>query len=115
MKITWFGHAAFRVDIGGSVVLIDPFLSQNPSFRGDLRQAVAGVSHIVLTHGHGDHLGDTVPIAKDSGATVVANACATRPLQSAAGAVSAAQLHQSAMATIGDLYAVVVGSSAALG
>ena len=74
MKITWFGHAAFRVDIGGSVVLIDPFLSQNPSFRGDLRQAVAGVSHIVLTHGHGDHLGDTVPIAKDSGATVVANA-----------------------------------------
>ncbi|MEJ5032065.1 cysteine hydrolase family protein [Comamonas sp. MYb69] len=48
-------------------------------------------------------------------ATVVANACATRPLQSAAGAVSAAQLHQSAMATIGDLYAVVVGSSAALG
>ena len=48
-------------------------------------------------------------------ATVVANACATRPLQSAAGAVSAAQLHQGAMATIGDLYAVVVGSSAALG
>ena len=48
-------------------------------------------------------------------ATVVANACATRPLQSAAGSVSAVQLHQSAMATIGDLYAVVVGSSAALG
>ncbi|MGE8493757.1 cysteine hydrolase family protein [Comamonas sp.] len=48
-------------------------------------------------------------------ATVVANACATRALQSAAGSVSAVQLHQSAMATIGDLYAVVVGSSAALG
>lgn len=48
-------------------------------------------------------------------ATVVANACATRPLQSAAGAVSAAQLHQGAMATIGDLYAVVVASAAALG
>lgn len=48
-------------------------------------------------------------------ATVVANACATRPLQSVAGAVSAQQLHQSAMATIGDLYAVVVGSSAELG
>nr|WP_312988809.1 cysteine hydrolase family protein [Comamonas koreensis] len=48
-------------------------------------------------------------------ATVVANACATRPLQSAAGAVSAAQLHASAMATIGDLYAVVVASAAALG
>ncbi|WP_021025609.1 cysteine hydrolase family protein [Comamonas sp. B-9] len=48
-------------------------------------------------------------------ATVVANACATRPLQSAAGAVSAEQLHQGAMATIGDLYAVVVASAAALG
>ena len=47
--------------------------------------------------------------------TVVANACATRPLQSAAGAVSATQLHQSALATIADLYGVVVESCAELG
>ncbi|WP_181703540.1 metal-dependent hydrolase [Chthonobacter albigriseus] len=74
MKITWYGHSAFRVEFAGAVVLIDPFLSQNPSFKGSVEQVQAGVTHIVLTHGHGDHLGDTLPIAKATGARVIANA-----------------------------------------
>ncbi len=74
MRITWFGHSAFRLEIGGSIVLIDPFLSGNPSFTGNAAAVTAGATHILLTHGHGDHVGDTVEIAKRTGAKVVADA-----------------------------------------
>ncbi|MCK0210045.1 metal-dependent hydrolase [Starkeya koreensis] len=74
MKITWFGHAAFRLDFADKAVLIDPFFSGNPSFKSDVATASAGVRHVLLTHGHGDHVGDTVAIAKANAATVVANA-----------------------------------------
>ncbi|WP_029032046.1 metal-dependent hydrolase [Salinarimonas rosea] len=73
MKITWFGHSAFRLEFGDAVVLIDPFLSGNPAFEGDLAEATKGVTHVLLTHAHGDHVGDTVAIAKESGAKVVTN------------------------------------------
>src|SRR5690242_1003910 len=73
MQITWFGHSAFRLDFGPHHVLIDPFLTGNPAFDGEHRAAVEGVTHILLTHGHGDHVGDTVAIAKETGAKVVTN------------------------------------------
>lgn len=72
MRITWFGHAAFRLEFGKTVVLIDPFLSGNPSFHGDLAAASAGATHVVLTHGHGDHVGDAAAICRD-GAKLIAN------------------------------------------
>jgi len=74
VKITWYGHSAFRIDYADAVVLIDPFLSHNPSFAGTVGEVTAGTTHVVLTHGHGDHIGDTVPIATATGAVVVANA-----------------------------------------
>ena len=73
MKITWFGHSAFRLDFAGHAVLIDPFFTGNPAFTGDASIAAQGVSHILLTHGHSDHVGDTVAIARATGAKVVAN------------------------------------------
>ncbi len=73
MKITWFGHSAFRLDFDGHAVLIDPFFTGNPAFTGDAEKAAQGVSHILLTHGHSDHVGDTVAIARKTGAKVVAN------------------------------------------
>jgi L-ascorbate metabolism protein UlaG (beta-lactamase superfamily) len=73
MQITWFGHSAFRLDFAGKAVLIDPFFSGNPAFVSDKAAAIKGVSHILLTHGHGDHVGDTIDIAKQTGATVVTN------------------------------------------
>lgn len=76
MKITWLGHSAFRVQIGSAVVLIDPFLKNNPTFEAsgvDWGDAVEGATHVVLTHGHGDHVGDTVEIAQQTGAKVVTN------------------------------------------
>lgn len=72
MKITWLGHAAFRIENGNHVVLIDPFLSGSPTYNGSVEEAARGCTHVVLTHGHDDHVGDTVQIAKDTGATVVA-------------------------------------------
>ncbi|PZU82717.1 MAG: metal-dependent hydrolase [Shinella sp.] len=75
MKITWLGHSAFRLDTAKASILIDPFLTHNPGFAGlDLKDATAGVTHILLTHGHGDHVGDTVRLANETGATVLANA-----------------------------------------
>lgn len=73
MKITWFGHSAFRLDFAGHAVLIDPFFTGNPAFTDDIEAACNGVSHILLTHGHSDHVGDTADISKKTGAKVVAN------------------------------------------
>lgn len=73
MKITWLGHSAFRVDLRDSHILIDPFLTGNPKFTGSLDEVSAGVTHIVLTHGHDDHVGDAPEIAKRTGAQIVAN------------------------------------------
>jgi len=73
MQITWYGHSAFRLDFGGNAVLIDPFFTGNPAFVSDPREAMRGVKHVVLTHGHGDHVGDTLEIAKQNEATVTTN------------------------------------------
>ncbi|MCB1519195.1 MAG: metal-dependent hydrolase [Hyphomicrobiaceae bacterium] len=76
MKITWLGHSSFRVETGQSVILIDPFLKGNATFEASATEwdsVVAGATHIVVTHGHGDHVGDTVEIAGKTGAKVVTN------------------------------------------
>jgi L-ascorbate metabolism protein UlaG (beta-lactamase superfamily) len=73
MKITWYGHSAFRLDFADKAVLIDPFFTGNPAFEGDRAKILEGVSHVLLTHGHGDHVGDTLEIAKQTGAKVVTN------------------------------------------
>lgn len=71
MKFQWIAHSAFMADVDGHSVLIDPFITGNPLATikpEDLKPEI-----ILLTHAHGDHLGDTVAIAKASGATVVTN------------------------------------------
>jgi L-ascorbate metabolism protein UlaG (beta-lactamase superfamily) len=73
MKITWFGHSAFRLEFADKVVLIDPFFTGNPAFDGDRDKSVEGATHILITHGHGDHVGDTLDIAAQTGAKVVTN------------------------------------------
>ena len=72
MKITWLGHASFRIEIEQAVLLIDPWLEGNPSFPTDKRaDAISGATHILLTHGHFDHTSEVDAIAKDTGAVVV--------------------------------------------
>ena len=71
MKIIWLGHSSFRIEIENAVLLIDPWLTGNPVFPADQRQAaIEGATHIVLTHGHSDHIGDSVAIAKELGLSI---------------------------------------------
>jgi L-ascorbate metabolism protein UlaG (beta-lactamase superfamily) len=70
MDIRFLGHAAFALEHGGKTVLIDPFLTGNPKAAAQAGEVAADA--ILLTHGHADHIGDTVAIAKRTGATVVA-------------------------------------------
>ncbi|MDZ4095601.1 MAG: metal-dependent hydrolase [Paracoccaceae bacterium] len=65
MQITWLGHSGFRIEIESAILLIDPWLAGNPMFPEDRRaEATRGATHILLTHGHGDHSGDALAIAK---------------------------------------------------
>src|SRR5215475_1420293 len=73
MQITWYGHSAFRLDFKDKAVLIDPFFTGNPAFVSDKAAAVKGVTHIVLTHGHSDHVGDALDIAARAGVPVITN------------------------------------------
>lgn len=68
-KLTWYGHAAFLLESGPHKILFDPFISGNPLAPVKAEQIPA--THILVTHGHGDHLGDTVAIAKRTKATVI--------------------------------------------
>lgn len=71
MKITWLGHSGFRIEIEDAVLLIDPWLTGNPVFpEGRAAEATAGATHILVTHGHGDHAANAVSIAKDAGIAI---------------------------------------------
>ncbi|MCW3064790.1 MAG: beta-lactamase domain protein [Solirubrobacterales bacterium] len=70
MDVRFLGHAAFALSDGDTTVLIDPFLTGNPGAAASADEVDA--TTILLTHGHSDHLGDAVPIAKRTGAPVVA-------------------------------------------
>jgi L-ascorbate metabolism protein UlaG (beta-lactamase superfamily) len=70
MDIRFLGHAAFALDHDGKTVLIDPFLTGNPKGAASADEVAADA--ILVTHGHADHLGDAVAIAKRTGAPVVA-------------------------------------------
>ena len=70
--LTWLGHAAFRLDTpGGKRIYVDPFLNGNPKCP-DAEREPERVDVIAVTHGHGDHVGDTVALAQKHSATVVA-------------------------------------------
>src|SRR5437588_7952123 len=70
MEVRFLGHACFTLSDGGSTVLVDPFLTGNP--KAAISADDVSATTILLTHGHGDHIGDTVAIAKRTGAPVVA-------------------------------------------
>jgi L-ascorbate metabolism protein UlaG (beta-lactamase superfamily) len=66
MKITWLGHASFRIEIENAVLLVDPWLEGNPMFPETRRaEAIAGATHVLITHGHGDHATDAPGICEE--------------------------------------------------
>ncbi len=71
-ELKFLGHACFMLREGKNAVIIDPFLSGNPSATSTVDQI--DCQHILVSHGHDDHLGDAVSIARQSGALVIATA-----------------------------------------
>jgi L-ascorbate metabolism protein UlaG (beta-lactamase superfamily) len=70
-RVRWLGHAALLLESDGKRVLVDPFLTGNPAAAATADEVQS--DFILVSHGHADHLGDTIPIAKRTGATVVCN------------------------------------------
>lgn len=69
--LTYFGHSAIQIESGGANILIDPYISENP--LSPVSKEELKPDYIIITHGHGDHIGDTVEIAKASNSQVIAN------------------------------------------
>lgn len=66
MKLTWLGHASFRLEIADQILLIDPWLKGNPSLPdGHRDDIIKGATHILVTHGHGDHATDAPELARE--------------------------------------------------
>ncbi|TCI90334.1 metal-dependent hydrolase [Tenacibaculum sp. M341] len=72
MKITFYGHACFGIDINGTHILIDPFISGNP-LASSINIATIKADYILVTHAHQDHVLDVETIAERTGATIVSN------------------------------------------
>lgn len=71
VKIIWYGHACFLVDTGDARLLMDPFITDNP--LAPIKADEVEADYILVSHGHGDHLGDAVAISKRTGAMVISN------------------------------------------
>ncbi len=69
---TWYGHATIGLDCGGTALVVDPFFSGNPA--ATVKPQEVHADYLLITHGHGDHVGDALEIARRTGATVIANA-----------------------------------------
>lgn len=72
MKFTYYGHSCFAVEVSGTRLLFDPFISPNPLAK-HIDLASIKADYILITHGHGDHIADAVTLANSTGATVVCN------------------------------------------
>ena len=70
-QITWLGHGTTQIHTAGKSILIDPFLTDQPT--APLKAEELGADYILVSHGHSDHVGDTVAIASRTGATVICN------------------------------------------
>ncbi len=71
IHVTWLSHSAFLIEAAGSAILVDPFITGNP--LSPVKADEVEADYILVSHGHGDHIGDTVEIAQRTGATVIAN------------------------------------------
>lgn len=72
MKLTYLGHSTIIIEEGRFKGIIDPYISGNPTIQTTINDLM-DITHIFVTHGHGDHMGDTVEIAEKTGALVITN------------------------------------------
>lgn len=71
INITWHGHATYSLDVNGTKLVVDPFFDGNPSAKRKADSVAA--DYVLVTHGHGDHIADALPITQRTGATLISN------------------------------------------
>ena len=72
MNVTYYGHSCFAVTVANRILLFDPFISENPIAK-NVEPDKIPADYILISHGHSDHVGDAVAIAKRTGATIISN------------------------------------------
>jgi L-ascorbate metabolism protein UlaG (beta-lactamase superfamily) len=107
IKLTWLGHATFRVETpGGKIVIIDPWIMGNPMCP-PAEKKVAKVDVLLCTHGHGDHIGDAVEIAKKHKPVVVGIPELCRWLGTK-GVAQLAEMNKGGTQSVGDIKVTMV-------
>ncbi len=108
MRITWLGHSGFRIEVAGQILLVDPWLRGNPSFdEANFDAAIKGATHVLVSHGHGDHSGNAVEIAKATGAPVVGVYDFMQHLETSEG-VSTVGFNKGGTVMLGDVAVTMV-------
>lgn len=111
MNIIWLGHGSFRIEIGDQILLIDPWLNGNPMLEGqDTDAAIAGATHILVTHGHFDHTHDIVDVSQKTHAPVSSMFELAQHLFSL-GAIEGNAFNQGGTIALGDVTATMVPAS----
>ncbi len=111
MNILWLGHGSFRIEIGDQILLVDPWINGNPMMEGqDKEAAIAGATHILVTHGHFDHTQDIVEISQKTGAPVSAIYELANYLHGQ-GATEGNAFNKGGTITLGDVTATLVPAS----
>jgi len=111
MKITWLGHSGFRIEIGNQILLIDPWVTGNPMFPEDRRaEAIAGATHVLVSHAHFDHVNDAPKIAKELGIPVVGKYDLMQWLEQAEG-VETVGFNNGGTVALGDVNVTMVAAS----
>jgi L-ascorbate metabolism protein UlaG (beta-lactamase superfamily) len=108
MKLTWLGHSAFHLGINGTDLLIDPFCTGNPKYPAGYEDRLAKVDAILVTHGHGDHMGDSGRLAKKYDSVVVAQPEICAFLDRAAGIKTFEQMNTGGAVTLGGCTVAMV-------
>lgn len=107
VKLTWLGHATFRIETpGGKTVIIDPWVMNNPACP-DSEKKIKKVDVLLCTHGHGDHIGDAVEICKQHNPIVVGIPELARWLGKK-GAKNVAEMNKGGTQTVGDIKVTMV-------
>ncbi len=107
IKLTWLGHATFRVETpGGKTILVDPWVMNNPMCP-EKEKSLAKLDVMLITHGHGDHIGDAVELAKKFSPTVVGIPELVGWLQKK-GVKNTAEMNKGGTQSIGDIRVTMV-------
>ena len=106
IRLTWLGHATYKIETEGNTYLIDPWVDSNPACPDELK-TFRSLDYMLITHGHWDHMSDAVPIAKEHTPTVVAMIEVAKYLESK-GVQNTIGMNKGGTVTVGSVKATMV-------